>query len=134
MFDLTNSRDTIRPAAATSHDEAPTTPDEMTSRPQSLLDTYIAVKKSNPLPPIDKSNFLKPEDVVEKYSRFLTVSKIPTLAVRLSKESYFGKAIMARCTVRGAHKFHALPERVEKYEVFPHEVVHPPIYSVTSRI
>ena len=95
LLDLTNSLD----------DQGSTSSDN------SILDTLSANKKENPLPPINKAALLKPEDVVEKYTRFLSISKIPTLAVRLAKESYFGKPIMALCTVRAAGKFHALPER-----------------------
>ena len=95
-----------------SDDKVPTNPvDDKVAGKKSLLDTLLDNKKANPLPQINKESLLKPEDVVEKYSQFLTFSKIPTLAVRLAKESYFGKSIMARCTVRGAGKFHALPEK-----------------------
>ena len=74
----------------------------------------MAKKKANPLPQINKAELLKPEDAVDKYSRFLTLSKIPTLVVYLAKESYFGKPIMVRCTVRGTSQFHGLPEEALK--------------------
>ena len=45
-----------------------------------MLDTLLANKKENPLPPINKAALLKPEDVVEKYTRFLSILKFPTLA------------------------------------------------------
>jgi len=54
----------------------------------------MAKKKANPLPQINKAELLKPEDIMDKYSRFLTLSKIPTLAVHQAKEGYFSKFIM----------------------------------------
>ena len=109
--DVTNSSDDRVPTNP-SDDKVPTNPlDDKVAGKKSLLDTLLDNKKANPLPQINKESLLKPEDVVEKYSQFLTFFKIPMLAVRLAKESYFGKSIMARCTVRGAGKFHALPEK-----------------------
>lgn len=100
LVDLTNSPNT-------SGDQLLMT----SSSNKSMLDTLAAEKEADPLPQINEAELLKPEDVVENYSRFLTLSKIPRLAVRLSKESFFGNSIMARCTVRGAGKYHALPKK-----------------------
>jgi len=36
-------------------------------------------------------------------------SKISTLAVKLAKEAYFGKALMRNCTVRGTREQPGLP-------------------------
>jgi len=68
------------------------------------------LKKSNPLPAINKVSLLSPEEVVNKNPKLLKSDKIPTLSVRLAKESFFGKNVMSRCTVRGTGSYHALPE------------------------
>ena len=75
-----------------------------------LLKKILLDKEQNPLPSIDKSTLVQPMEVLEKYPKLICLSKIPTLAVRLSKEAYFGKSIMAKCTVRGTGSYHALPE------------------------
>lgn len=76
----------------------------------SQLEKITADKERNPLPPINRSTLLQPTEVVEKYPKLAVFSKIPTLAVHLSKESYFGKGIMILCTFRGMGTYHALPE------------------------
>jgi len=60
------------------------------------------------LPPIDKSKLISPELVVENYPKLVDKKKITRLAIRLAQESFFGKEIMALCTVRGNGDFHAL--------------------------
>ena len=63
---------------------------------------------------------------MEKYPKLLAPSKIPTLAVRLSKEAYFGKEIMTRCTVRGTGTYHALPDKeLNELKMFLLELCHP---------
>ena len=97
-----------------------------TSVTTSLLKKILADKTKNPLPAINRSILLEPEDVVEKYPKLMTISKIPTLAVRLSKEAYFGKEIMALCTVRGTGTYHALPENdLSKLKLFLFHQSHP---------
>jgi len=48
----------------------------------------ISKKEKEPLPPIDKSTLINPQDVTEKYHCFLKRSKLTRLAVRLVKESF----------------------------------------------
>ena len=56
----------------------------------------------------------------------MTSAKLPTLAVWLSKEAYFGKAIIALCTVRGTGSFHALPgEELSKLKMLLFQQSHP---------
>ena len=91
-----------------------------------LLKTLLADKEDSPLPEFDASKLVEPEVVIEKYPKLMTVSKIPTLAVRLSKEAYFGKDIMALCTVRGTGAYHALPkEELSKLKMFLFHQCHP---------
>lgn len=71
----------------------------------------MSSKKETPLPPINYDELLRPEDVVMKYPKLASVSKIPTLAVRLAKEAFFGRYVMSFCTFRGLGSFHALPEK-----------------------
>ena len=76
-------------------------------------------KENNPLSKIDCTKLIDPQDVVDKNPKLLNKAKLPTLAVRLVKELYFGPNIMIRCTVRGVGSFHALPrtelDRLKKY-------------------
>lgn len=88
----------------------PTSSSTSTVKPSQLLKKLIEKKEANPLPTIDRSKLLPPEDVVNKYSQFLYRSKLPTLAVKLCKESFFGKNVMSLCTVKGTGQHHALPE------------------------
>ena len=62
------------------------------------------------LPPIDRSKLIPADSVVEKYPRLVDKRKLTRLAIRLAQESFFGKEIMAMCTVRGNGDFHALPK------------------------
>ena len=135
LADLTNSSDDRVPTTP-SDDKVPTNPlDDKVAGKESLLDTLLDNKKVNSLLQINKASLLKPEDVVEKYSRFLTLSKIPTLAVRLTKESYFGTSIMAHCTVRGVGKFHALPEKeLKDMKSFLNENMCPTLHLITHRV
>ena len=75
-----------------------------------FLEALVAIKKANPLPTINDAELIDPHQVIAKYPKLLSVTKVPTLAVKLAKESFFGKEIMACCTVRGTGQYHALPE------------------------
>lgn len=75
-----------------------------------LLETLAKEKLLKLLPPIDKTKLLKPTRSGRKISAVKYCSKLPTLAVKLCKESYFGKQVMSLCTVKGTGQFHALPE------------------------
>ena len=48
--------------------------------------------------------------MIEKYPKFVYKKKLTRLAVRLAQEAFFGKEIMARCTVGGNGDLHALPK------------------------
>lgn len=92
----------------------------------SLLKQILVDKEENPLPPIDKASLLEPEAVLEKYPKLITLTKLPILAVRSSKEAYFGKTIMALCTVTGNGSFHPLPgEELSKLKVLLFQQSHP---------
>lgn len=69
----------------------------------------VPSKENNPLPHINHEKMSDPQDVVDRNSKLLSKNKLPTLAVRLAKESYFGPEIMIRCTIRGIGSHHALP-------------------------
>ena len=69
-----------------------------------------ASTSKKPLPPIQHNELISPRDVVLKYPTLGSASKIPTLAVRLAKEAFFGKHVMSFCTFRGIGSCHALPE------------------------
>lgn len=109
LIDLTN----ISPTATPMSQEKSRSPTKVNVK-SSLLKTLAALKEKKPLPEIDKSTLISPQEVVDKYPQFLNRSKMSTLAVKLSKESYFGNEIMVLCTVKGTGKFHALPESVMK--------------------
>ena len=52
-------------------------------------------------------------------------SKIPTFAVKLSKEAYFGKHVMVLRAVRGTGTYHALPgEELSKLRGFLYQLCH----------
>ena len=135
--DLTNHPDNQCPSQkATSVSPSATTEPSPSSSASSLLSESIVTnsllkqilvdKEENPLPPIDKASLLEPEAVLEKYPKLMTSAKLSTLAVRLSKEAYFGKTIMALCTVRGTGSFHALPgEELSKLKMLLFQQSHP---------
>ena len=90
-------------------------------------------KIETPLPPIQYDDLIKPQEVVMKYPTLLSASKIPTLAVRLAKEAYFGKYVMSFCTFRGIGSCHALPEtEVKQMKGFLYQLCVPKY--VTSKI
>ena len=76
----------------------------------SVLSSAKVTTSKGPLPQINKFKLSSPEDVVKMHPKLVKLSKIPTLSVKLAKEAYFGKDIMAVCTVRGLGNYHALPE------------------------
>ena len=47
-------------------------------------------------------------DYVDQF-HFKVTSKIPTLAVKLAKEAFFGRTLMRSCTVRGTREHPGLP-------------------------
>jgi len=72
--------------------------------------TKSAYKETNILPDIDHDSLTSPEHVIEKYPKLLKASKIPTLAVKMAKEAYFGTEVMKHCTIKGSSGWHALPK------------------------
>ena len=73
-------------------------------------DIIVPDKENHPLPNIDRSKLVDPQDVIDKNFKLLNKAKLPTLAVRLAKEAFFGPEIMIKCTVRGVGSHHALPK------------------------
>ena len=71
-------------------------------------------KENTPLPPIDHDQLSNPITVVNKYPKLLTRKKLPTLAVKLACEAFFGPEILSYCTFRGVGPWHALPEKEAK--------------------
>lgn len=74
-----------------------------------LKEEKVPLQEKVPLPPIDKSTLIDPQDVVEKYRVYLKRSRLTRLAVRLAKEAYFGEKVMEKCTVQGIRHYNALP-------------------------
>ena len=66
-----------------------TPPASEVQKPKSILDDIVADKKSRPLPKINKSQLIDPQDIIDNYLQFLSRSKLPTLAVKLLKESFW---------------------------------------------
>lgn len=94
------------------------------------MSSIISAKENDPLPSIDYEEMLSPHVVVDKYPKLLQASKLPTLAVRLAKQAYFGKQIMKRCTVRGTGKLHALlPNELANMKEFLKKLEMPSITS-----
>jgi len=82
--------------------------------------------KKMPLPSINYDELSPPEEIIGKHQNLLKISKIPTLAVKLAKGAYFGKDVMAACTVRGLGSYHALPDsQLKKLKIFLQRVCVP---------
>lgn len=58
---------------------------------------------------IDKAKLTTPEAVIAKYCHLRVESKVGMLAVKLAKEAFFGKDVLAQCTVSGFRDLRALP-------------------------
>jgi len=114
LVDLTNTTATTDKLSASISPPSNSSPAANEKKPSKFLKALADKKKSNLLFPIDRTKLLSPQDVVEKYPQFLFRFKLPTLAVKLCKESFFGKAIMSLHTVQGTSQFHALPETTLK--------------------
>ena len=89
--------------------ESSATPTSETDSVSTGVSPILLSKENHPLPPINKEKLIDPEEVTDKYPYFLKRSKLPRLAVKLARESYFGEDIMARCNVRGLGDCYALP-------------------------
>ena len=100
-----------------------------TSNRATLIST-VSMKENTALPPIDHSTLISPQAVVDKYPKMLKESKIPSLAIRLAKEAFFGKEVMSFCTFRGVGSYHALPDtEVKKLKEFLRNLTCPGIIS-----
>ena len=60
---------------------------------------------------INKSKLVEPEQVLKSHPKLMCVSKLPTLAVKLAKESFFGAEVMSKCTVAGNRDLPGLPTK-----------------------
>ena len=76
---------------------------------------------------------LSPQTVADKYPKLLVPSKVPTLAVKLAKEAYFGTELMSYCTFKGVGSYHALPQtEVKDMKAFLFKLTFPNM--VSSRV
>lgn len=90
-------------------------------------------KENTPLPTINHDALASPKTVADKYPKLLVRSKIPTLAVKLANEAFFGPKVMSYCTFQGVGSYHALPQdEVKKMKEFLFKISFPAI--VSSRI
>ena len=48
--------------------------------------------------------------VIDRNPKLLSESKVSTLALKLARESFFGEAVMLKCTVAGDRELPGLPE------------------------
>ena len=60
---------------------------------------------------IQKSWLIPVEDVLCRYQKLKTESKVGTLAVKLAREAIFGVDVMSKCTVVGCRELPALPNK-----------------------
>ena len=58
---------------------------------------------------IQKRNLKTPEEVIRKYPKLQCESYAGKLAVKLSREAFFGEDVLVRCTVNGFRELPALP-------------------------
>jgi len=85
------------------------------------------------LPPIDKTKLSKPEEVRAKYTHLINDRKITRFAVRLAQEAFFGKPVMAACTMKGTKEYHAIPAaELAQLKDFLYEIAVPAIYQKRS--
>ena len=71
------------------------------------------------------NKLLPPQNVVRKHCKLNHVSKMPTLAVKLARESFFGDDIMMECTVQGYREQPPLPtESLRELKSFLEHIFH----------
>lgn len=86
---------------------------------------FSSKSESLPSDEINKEELLNPDVVVLKYAMYKSESKIGTLAVKLARESFFGQAVLGKCTVAGCRDLPGLPtgevQKLKKYlfNLFP---------------
>jgi len=94
--------------------------------------SYTA-KENTPLPAINHDELISPNVVLTKYPKLLSRAKIPTLAVKLAIEAFFGPEVLSYCTFKGVGSCHALPKtEVKKMKEFLLNLTLPAI--VASRV
>ena len=71
-----------------------------------------AVAETIVLTPSEPGELLKPDAVINKYPKLMSLANIGRLAVRLACESYFGKDLLKKCTVVGCNDKPALPKHL----------------------
>ena len=52
---------------------------------------------------------MNPNTIIEKYPSYINLSKISTLARKLTEKSYFGVNVLKRCTFSGCREAPGLP-------------------------
>ena len=62
-----------------------------------------------PADAIDRTNLVPAIQTLQRYPKLRVESKASFLAVKLARESFFGKNLMSQCTVMGCGKYPALP-------------------------
>ena len=79
--------------------------------PQSNQVQPLRVKANKPLPSsvINKQKLVTVNEVLMKHPKLRCASKVGTLAVKLSKDAFFGQDVMAQCTVAGERDLPGLP-------------------------
>ena len=65
------------------------------------------------------SQLISPDQVLARYPGLLRKDRLSRLVVRLAQESYFGREIMALCTVQGNGDWHAFPaDRLQQFKTY----------------
>ena len=70
---------------------------------------------SLPSSAINKKKLLPPKTVIRNNPSLMCPSKVPTLALKLAKESFFGEEVMGRCTFAGSRDLPALPSAEKQH-------------------
>jgi len=77
-----------------------------------------------------QDDLIKPSDVVRRYESLLVPSRLPTLSVKLARESFFGQQVLDSCTVCGSRGQDALPpDKLESLKKFMKELSCPRFFS-----
>ena len=74
-----------------------------------------------PSSPINHSKLVAAKEITDRNPKLMCESKVPTLALKLARESFFGEDVMAQCTVAGDRKLPALP--VHELELLKNQVL-----------
>ena len=60
---------------------------------------------------INRAELIDPDIVIRRYPSYHCISRVPTLAQRLTSQSYFGDNVLSKCTVMDCRDSQALPLR-----------------------